>query len=293
MRDNGLDSADNPAVAGPNPAPAKEAPDPGASAFPAKSPVTVRFYQELNDFLPPALRSRPIEIDRAPCTVLSLIQDLGVPHTEVDLVLVNGRSVGLAHEIAAGDLVSVYPVFESLDISSVTQVRPEPLRRFGFLLDTHLGALARLLRMLGFDSEYSRRADDAELAVRAAHDGRVLLTRDRGLLKRRLVTRGYCVRSMRPQEQAVEVLRRFDLAAAARPLSRCLRCNAPLEPLADAPNTVPPAVRSSQAVFRRCPGCLRTYWRGSHWRDMMRVSERLLSLASTQPQQPQPPCPAR
>jgi hypothetical protein len=255
--------------------------------------VIVRFYQELNDFLPRAMRSKPIEVARAPCTVFALIQDLGVPHTEVDLVLVNGRSVGLNHEVAAGDLVSVYPVFESLDISSVTQVRSEPLRRFGFLLDAHLGALARLLRMLGFDSEYSRRAQDADLAARAAREGRVLLTRDRGLLKRRLVTRGYCVRSLRPQEQALEVLRRFDLAAAARPLTRCLRCNAPLEPLAEAPNTVAPAVRASQSGFRRCPGCRRTYWRGSHWEAMTSASERLLALVSAQPQPPEQRRPSR
>jgi uncharacterized protein with PIN domain len=248
--------------------------------------VTVRFYQELNDFLPQGLRSRPIEIARAPCTVFQLIQDLGVPHTEVDLVLVNGRSVGLAQEVGADDRVSVYPVFESLDISSVTRVRPEPLRRFGFLLDTHLGALARLLRMLGFDCDYGSGADDAELALRAAREGRVLLTRDRGLLKRRLVTRGYCVRSLRPEEQAVEVLRRFDLAAAALPLSRCLRCNAPLERLAAPPGTVPPAVRSSGARFFRCPRCLRTYWRGTHWRDMKRTVARVLSRVSAPPAQP-------
>ncbi len=115
--------------------------------------VEVRCYEELNDFLPPGLRKRPFPwpLQRGQ-TVKSLVESLGIPHTEVDLVLVNGRSVGFAHRLADGDRLSVYPVFESLDLSAVTRVRPRPLRQVRFVLDVHLGRLARLLRLAGFDS---------------------------------------------------------------------------------------------------------------------------------------------
>lgn len=243
--------------------------------------VTVRFYQELNDFVAPGSRGRPIDIPRTPRTVRDLIQSLGVPHTEVDLVLVNGRSTGFDENLADGDFVSVYPVFESLDIASVTHVRPAPLREPRFVLDVHLGALARLLRMLGFDSAWDRQARDQDLARQAAADRRTLLSRDRGLLMRTAVTHGYCVRSTEPQAQAVEVVRRFDLAAASRPFTRCLRCNRQLEPLSTPPATVAPAVRASEARFERCPACGRTYWRGSHWRSMLHTVDRILALSSS------------
>ncbi len=245
--------------------------------------VTVRFYQELNDFVAPQFRGRPFEIMRPAGTVRELIQSLGVPHTEVDLVLVNGRSTGFDAPLVDGDFVSVYPVFESLDISSVTRVRPVALREPRFLLDVHLGALARLLRMLGFDAAWDRAALDSDLAGSAAAERRILLTRDRELLKRTMVTHAYCVRSTEPRQQVREVLRRFDLAAASRPLSRCIRCNLPLQTLANPPATVPPAVRTRQTGFRRCPGCGRTYWRGSHWQHMMGRIARLLAPSGCGP----------
>jgi hypothetical protein len=133
--------------------------------------------------------------------------------------------------------------------------------------------------MLGFDAAWDRRSSDADLADRAASQGRILLTRDRELLKRATVTHGYCVRSTEPGEQAVEIIRRFDLAGASKPLSRCLRCNLPLLPLSVPPDTVPPSVRESGVRFLSCPECRRTYWRGSHWRHMTRTIDRLLAAA--------------
>src|SRR5262249_39056205 len=145
------------------------------------------------------------------------------------LVLVGGDSVDFSHIVRNGDYVSVYPVFESFDISSISRVRAEPLRALSFVLDVHLGRLAGYLRMAGFDSMYRKEDPDAGLAEIAAREQRVVLTRDRHLLMRGDVTRGYWVRSAEPKHQLVEVLRRFDLASSMKPFTRCMECNTVLE----------------------------------------------------------------
>ena len=157
--------------------------------------ATLRFYAELNDFLPPKDRHQPVQRSfRGRPSIKDLIEAAGVPHTEIDLLLVNGESVDFAYPVGDGDRISVYPVFESVDIKSATKVRPEPLRELRFVLDVHLGRLAAYLRLAGFDTVYRNDLDDAELA-RIASSGRVLLTRDQGLLKRRAVHRGYWLRA--------------------------------------------------------------------------------------------------
>jgi uncharacterized protein with PIN domain len=246
--------------------------------------VEVRCYEELNYFLPPELRKRPFRwpLHRGQ-TVKSLVESLGVPHTEVDLALVNGRSVGFGHRLADGDRLSVYPVFESLDIGTVSRVRPRPLRAARFVLDVHLGRLARLLRLAGFDSLYDNGWDDRTLSRLSRREGRILLTRDRGLLMRAEVTHGYCVRSPNPLEQLAEVLARFDLSGRLSPFSLCLVCNRPLQPLSrrQARERVPPQVARRYRRFRACPQCARVYWRGSHWENMrrlLRTRQRQVSL---------------
>jgi uncharacterized protein with PIN domain/sulfur carrier protein ThiS len=236
--------------------------------------VEIRCYEELNDFLPPQARKRsfPARFSQGD-TVKALVEALGIPHTEVDLVLVNGASVGFSHRLHDGDFISVYPVFESLDISALTRVRPGGLRRTRFVLDVHLGRLAKLLRMLGFDALYSNDLDDGSLSRISASEHRILLTRDRELLKRSAVSHGYCVRSTQALEQMREVIGRFDLAGKIKPFSRCLRCNAPLRRLArrEAARNVPPYVAASYRGFRACPRCARVYWRGTHWERMRRL----------------------
>jgi uncharacterized protein with PIN domain/sulfur carrier protein ThiS len=189
-----------------------------------------RFYAELNDFLLPERRQVAFRIqfnDRV--TVKHLVESLGVPHSEIDLILVNGDSVDFAHIVSNGDFVSVYPVFESIDIGAVGRLRPNPLRKTRFVLDTHLGQLATYLRLLGFDTLYRNDFEDPELAKISSGQRRILLTKDRGLLKRSLVTHGYCVREIDPKLQILEVIRRFDLREDIRPFRRCLKCNGMLE----------------------------------------------------------------
>jgi uncharacterized protein with PIN domain len=235
--------------------------------------VEVRCYEELNYFLPPELRKRSFSWPLGPGqTVKSLVEALGVPHTEVDLALVNGQSVGFRHRLADGDRLAVYPVFEGLEIAGLSRVRPHPLRVTRFVLDVHLGRLARLLRLAGFDCLYDNRYDDRTLSRLSRQEGRILLTRDRGLLMRAEVTHGYCVRSPHPTEQLSEVLARFDLGRRLSPFSRCLVCNRFLEalPRRQARLRVPALVARRYRRFRACPQCGRVYWRGSHWEHMRR-----------------------
>ena len=244
----------------------------------------LRFYAELNDHLPPAQRYRTIEREFfVPSSVKDLLESCGVPHTEVELVTLNGESVDFARPVHDGDRVAVYPVFEALDVATELRVREQPLRETRFVLDVHLGRLARGLRMLGFDSAYGNRAGDAELARRAAGEKRILLTRDRGLLKRSAVERGYWLRETESRRQLAEVVRRFDLARSIRPFTRCMACNEPLRPASAeaARGRVPPPVAAARHEFRECPRCGRVYWAGSHYRRMQDWIAELTAASSS------------
>ena len=241
--------------------------------------ATLRVYGELNDFLPPADRQTTLVVrfDRG-ATVKDVIEARGVPHTEIDLVLVNGESADFGRPLGDGDRVAAYPVFEALDVASVTRVRPEPLRVIRFVLDVHLGRLARYLRLAGFDTLYDREAGDERLAEVSMTERRVLLTRDQGLLKRRAVTHGYCVRSTVPSRQLAEVVSRFDLRRLVRPFSRCTACNGVLEAAApsDVVDGVPERSREHFVEFLRCPACRRVYWRGSHFPRLQQILDTAL-----------------
>jgi uncharacterized protein len=233
--------------------------------------ATFRFYAELNDHLPPRLQYRPVEKRLfLPASVKDAIESLGVPHTEVDLVLVNGQSSDFSRLVQNGDRVSVYPVFDSLDITPVLRLRPQPLREPKFVLDVHLGRLAGYLRMLGFDTLYANRASDPELVTISTQQGRTLLTRDRGLLRYSALTRGYWLRETDSRRQTEEVVRRFDLARSLRPFTRCMVCNGLLAGVSkvEAERQVPQRILESCNEFQRCPSCGRVYWEGSHYRRM-------------------------
>ena len=238
-----------------------------------------RFYQELNDFLPPARKQVAFEVEwRGAPSIKHLVESLGVPHTEVDLILVNERSVDWAYQPQEGDRVAVYPVFESFDITPVIRLRPQPLRDVRFVLDGHLGRLAAYLRLLGFDTLWNIAADDSTLAQISKEEHRILLTRDQGLLKRSAVTHGYWVRATAPREQLREVIERFDLPRLARPFTRCLSCNGVLHAAAwaEIKDEVPENAARNYHDFQRCASCHKVYWPGSHYRRMERLIEDVL-----------------
>ena len=242
--------------------------------------VTLRFYAELNDFLTPPRRQvafvHPLS---GRISIKDLIESLGVPHTEVDLILVNGEPVDFTYIVQDGDRISVYPVFESIDIAPLTRLRPRPLRVPRFVLDVHLGKLAMYLRMLGFDTLYGNDYDDDTLARLAAGERRILLTRDRGLLRRSVITHGYYVRATEPRQQLVEVIRRFDLLGSIAPFRRCMRCNGLLTPVPkqEVIDRLPPRTRRYYDEFYRCQECDQLYWKGSHYRRMQQFIEHLLT----------------
>ncbi|MCX7678883.1 MAG: Mut7-C ubiquitin/RNAse domain-containing protein [Spirochaetes bacterium] len=242
--------------------------------------IAIRFYEELNDFLPEKWRKREFELCfSGKRSVKDLIESIGVPHVEVDLILVNGESVGFDYIVQDGDRISVYPMFEMLDISQVTKLRPHPLREIRFVLDVHLRKLARYLRLFGFDVLFDETLDDAKLAEISSRQRRVLLTRDRGLLKRRIVERGFVIRNTDPRQQLLEVFKRLNLWSLCNPFSRCLECNGAIIPANDVPDehAIPLGVRQWCNEYFRCVQCGKVYWKGSHYEKLARFVNRIMN----------------
>jgi len=243
-----------------------------------KKTAYFRFYAELNDFLLYAHRykSHPYRFWGKP-SLKNAIQAQGVPHTEVELILVNGEIADFDHHLTAGDYVSVYPVFESLDISKITILHPQPLRELKFVIDANLGKLTKYVRMLGFDSLYDNRFSDDEIMRISSKENRIILTRDMGILKHNRVTRGYFLRSTDPKEQLRELIRRFDLLSSIRPFTRCMNCNGVLLEIskASARSEVKEDTYRNFSSFFRCPKCHKVYWKGSHFDRMLEMVEGL------------------
>ncbi|MFL5358578.1 Mut7-C RNAse domain-containing protein [Archangium sp.] len=243
--------------------------------------VTVRFYGPLNDFLAPERRGVAfVHALNSPCSVKDLIESLGPPHPEVDVVLVDGQAVDFSHRVTGGQRLAVYPLFSSIDVTPLVRVSPPPLPEPRFLLDVGLGRLSGLLRMLGFDTLWRNDYADAELARLSRDEQRILLTRDMGVLKRSEVVHGYFPRETDPSQQLVEVVRRFRLTGHMRPFSRCIACNASLAPATpeEVRDRVPERVHASFTRFQQCPECKRVFWAGSHHARMQVIIDKLSEL---------------
>jgi uncharacterized protein len=233
-----------------------------------------RFYGALNDFLPAFRRRRTLVhrfADRP--AVKDGIEALGVPHPEVALLTVNGTIAPFEHRICDGDRVAVYPTFRRLDVPAASLASPPPAGVPRFVLDVHLRRLALHLRLLGLDALWREDADDPELAATSAAEGRILLTRDLGLLKRAVVRHGAFVRATSPPEQLHEIADRFSLEQHARPFTRCMRCNGDIRDAdpEEVRGLLEEGTRSSHDVFRLCTGCGRAYWRGAHFGRLCRL----------------------
>jgi uncharacterized protein len=253
-------------------------------------PAHVRFIGDLNDLLPAARRHtwiayRPDQEHPGLVTVKHALETLGVPHPEVEQIVVESlgggppRGVAFSEVVEPGDRLTVYP----LGCPAATALpvhlrppRPDPAR---FVLDTHLGRLANYLRIFGFDTRYRNDADDADLADLAAAEDRILLSRDVGLLKRRVVVHGHWVRSSNPAQQIVAILRRYELTDQIRLWSRCPRCNGALLPVDKEAilDRLEPKTRLYYDDFRRCLDCGQIYWRGSHTDRMAGFVDQILA----------------
>jgi uncharacterized protein with PIN domain len=230
-----------------------------------------RFYEELNDFLPPSRRKRDFSARINPGeTVKHAIEACGVPHTEVELILVNGKSVDFSCRIHDGDRISVYPQFETFDISPLLKVREHPVRNSRFIADVHLGGLARYLRMLGFDTLYNSEYTDEQIAQISANDRRIVLTRDRDLLMHKIITHGRYVRAKKVRKQLIEVVKSLDLYRSFALFSRCIDCNTHLVPV-DKEKVKDRLQSDTQRYYTHfvlCPSCDQVYWQGSHYQRM-------------------------
>jgi uncharacterized protein len=234
--------------------------------------VSIRIYEELNSYLPPDKQKRDsILTITADISVKQLIEKLRIPISQIDLILVNGKSVGAEYQVNDGDRLSIYPVFETFNISSVSNLHESPLRRLQFICDVHLGRLTKYMRMLGLDVLYKNDFSQDQQVQLCIKEDRIILTRNKRILKNRLITRGYLVKSGDPRLQVEEIITYFDLKGYLTPLSRCLRCNLTVQPVEkeSIQPHVPGAVFKMYDKFMRCDNCDRIYWMGSHYSSMM------------------------
>jgi uncharacterized protein len=235
-------------------------------------PITLFFHGSLNDFLPSRKRHQWLtHWSVLPSSLKDTIESIGVPHVEIEKVLVNQQEKSLSYQPEASDAVEVFPFQHALP----------PNAPKSFVLDVHLGALARLLRMMGIDAVYQNNHHDKDIVSTAARENRAVLTRDIGLLKHKILNWGYWLRSQHPEEQAAEVIRRFSLRSSLRPFSRCISCNGMLKEVEKARvlHLLPPQTKECFDVFYQCNGCGKVYWEGSHYEHMQHKLEKLLSLA--------------
>jgi uncharacterized protein with PIN domain len=244
--------------------------------------ASVRFYGSLNDFLPAACRQSTLVcgFNSSP-SVKDLVEALGVPHPEIDLLVVDGQSVDFRYRLRDGDRVAVYPRLRTFELGDAARLRPPPQTEPRFIADVHLGRLTAYLRLAGFDAKYRNDHSDDEIVAISASEDRVLLTRDVGVLKHATVMRGYFLRETQPARQLVEMLREFDLVAGATPFTRCLRCNSLLQVVAKdrVQHLLPARTRECYREFSRCPTCSRIYWQGSHYSRMKLFIETAFAAA--------------
>lgn len=231
-----------------------------------------RFHGELETFL--ARERRGIAFDYAcarAATLKHAIESLGVPHTEAGRLTVNGHPATQARIVREGDVIEIFP-----HDAGDADMHQAP----DFVADAHLGGLARMLRMLGFDTLYDNAMQDREIIDLAARERRIVLTRDRELLKCREVLRGRFVLAKKPEAQLREVAARYGLERHMRPFTLCLHCNLRLEMIEKkvAMEYVPERIAEHYAEFARCPGCRRVYWQGSHWERMREMLSASLAV---------------
>jgi len=237
------------------------------------------FHDALNYFLPRKQKNTTIEHSfdwRA--SIKDMIESLGVPHAEVELIVVNGTSVDFSYIVQPDDQIEVYPRCDAAAVTLRLPLRPLLTGRARFVLDVHLGRLAAYLRMGGFDTLYRNDYDDEELAQISNVEERILLTRDIGLLKRSMVIYGYFIRETNPPRQLGEVMRRFDLFESVIPFKHCMKCNGLLEAVDKEAilDKLPPGTSEFYDVFHRCQSCQQTYWKGAHYQRMQELMNQVL-----------------
>jgi uncharacterized protein with PIN domain len=243
--------------------------------------VRLKFHDDLTFFLKSKASNHVIERNLDEKTsVKDVIESCGVPHPEVDLILVNREPVDFSHPIVKDADIDLYSVQSQYLLFKEKRLQVRSIKRFA--ADGHLGTLARNLRLLGFNVAYDRQAQDRQLLGVMEREDRALLTRDRHLLMHAIVRHGYCPRSQNADDQTTEVIRRFHLFDSITPFTRCLRCNAPLQKVvkADVIEKLEPLTKIYYEDFRRCTGCGQIYWAGSHFSKLQKRLEKIRARCS-------------
>jgi len=241
--------------------------------------TTFRFYEELNDFLPKQRRKADFEASfEGKRSIKDMIEALGVPHTEIDLILVNGKSVDFGYSVQDGDRVSVYPVFESLNIENVQHLRQIPLRRTRFVADINLGDIVKYMRALGFDVHFDPLLSNKEIIRISKKHDRIILTKSKQLLKFKEVTHGIFIRPGTYEQQISRIIDYLDIRHRITPFSRCLRCNGLLKsiPKESIVERIPPRTKEFCNEYVHCESCDKIYWKGTHYMKMQKVLDRIL-----------------
>lgn len=218
-------------------------------------------------------------------SIKDTVEALGVPHTEVDCILASGRSVDFSCQMKGGETFRIYLDSCRIPVSfagRIKKLRPRIPACPQFILDAHLGKLARHLRLLGFDTVYDQRLEDEEIIVRAVQEKRVVLTRDLGILKNNAVRLGAFVQAIDSARQIKEVIKKFGLEENVRPFSLCLECSGRIRRVAKSKiaNRLPPKVRRYYKTFYLCRKCGKVYWKGSHYAKLAKFVKRIKEMSS-------------
>jgi uncharacterized protein len=243
--------------------------------------VRLRFYSDLNLLL--SRERRGVSFIRSltePASVKDVIESCGVPHTEVDVILVNGEPEDFQYLVTGDEQISVYPVIHSIDIPATDRLQNRELHDPRFVVDVNLGKLVRYLRLCGFNTAYRNNTSDSELINTMLKEDRVLLTRDRKLLMHKVIRNGMLVYSDEPVDQLVEVMNRFELYTKTTPFSRCINCNGILElaKKADVIDQLEPLTKRYFDRFSKCNQCGQVYWDGSHRKRLQSKLKKILDL---------------
>ncbi len=212
-------------------------------------------------------------------SIKDVLESLRIPHTEIGELIVNSQSTTFSYHVKNGDEIQVLPPTFPMDPCTPSLLRPEPLKHLIFLTDANVGKLCSLLRMTGFDCVHPPLTNDADIAVLAVSQNRILLSRDRDMLKRKIIIHGRLIRSIMPADQLKEVLAIYGLKSKIRPFSRCICCNALLQEIEKEKilHRLEPLTKKYYQHFFHCPGCDKIYWSGSHKIGMERVLSKVLT----------------
>ncbi len=244
--------------------------------------VSIHFNRELNQFLSREKRHQIYQvISHDARTIKDLIEAEGIPHTEVDIIKVNGDVVDFHYQIKSGDQIEIFQLITPKNLDMIVRLGRPPLPHLRFVADVNLGKLTKHLRMLGIDCSFAPHWNDLDLAHVSVAEERILLTRDRGLLKRKIIHHGIYIHSSEPAHQIEELVKRINITEFIKPFTRCLACNGLLMAVEkkEIQSRVPDETYRHINEFYGCDQCDKIYWQGAHWQRLHEMTQTLMRIS--------------